>query len=133
MMVLRTLAFLSCSGSWAWSRAGHAADGKEVEIAVLRDQLAVLRRQVARLPTHQATGWCGPRCGAEAPGSVEGLPGILPITTPGHDLPTSVLRGKTWSATRCVLPAPRPDWATPAQLFGCLGHSRPKRRRGIPP
>jgi putative transposase len=75
-MVVRTLAFLVLRRILSMVGGGRTLDAKDVEIAVLRHQLAVLRRHEAR-----------PRCTAvdrmvlavlakAAPtGSVEGLPG----------------------------------------------------------
>src|SRR3954469_24076943 len=48
LVVMRTLAFLVLRRVLGAVSGGRAPDAKEVEIAVLRHQLAVLRRQVAR-------------------------------------------------------------------------------------
>jgi putative transposase len=47
-MVVRTLAFVVVRQVLALLGLGPSPDTKDVEIAVLRHQLAVLRRQVAR-------------------------------------------------------------------------------------
>src|SRR3982074_2420558 len=47
-MVVRTLAFLIVRGVLGIVGLGPAPDAKDVEIAVLRHQLMVVRRQVAR-------------------------------------------------------------------------------------
>src|SRR5262245_40254661 len=47
-VVVRTLGLLVLRHVLGLLNCGHAPDAKDVEIAVLRHQLAVLRRQVAR-------------------------------------------------------------------------------------
>src|SRR3954469_11983420 len=47
-MVVRTLAFMAVRQVLGVIGLGQSPDAKDVEIAVLRHQLAVLRRQVAR-------------------------------------------------------------------------------------
>jgi putative transposase len=53
-MVVQTLAFLIVRRLLGLVRLGSAPDAKDVEIAVLRHQLMVMRRQVTR-PRFQAT------------------------------------------------------------------------------
>jgi putative transposase len=48
VMLVRTLAFMLVRRVLALAGLGCSPDAKDVEIAVLRHQLAVLRRQVAR-------------------------------------------------------------------------------------
>jgi hypothetical protein len=52
VMVVRTLAFMIVRRVLTLVGLGPSTDAKDVEIAVLRHQLAVLRRQVARTPLH---------------------------------------------------------------------------------
>ena len=47
-MVVRTVAFLIVRRALGLAGLGRAPDAKDVEIAVLRHQLMVVRRQVAR-------------------------------------------------------------------------------------
>ena len=47
-MVVRTLAFMAVRQVLSLIGLGRSPDAKDVEIAVLRHQLLVLRRQVAR-------------------------------------------------------------------------------------
>lgn len=53
-MVARTIVFLAVRNVLRLLGLGPPPDAKDVEIAVLRHQLAILRRQVAR-PRHQPT------------------------------------------------------------------------------
>jgi putative transposase len=53
-VVVRTVAFLVLRRILGMVGTGRTPDAKDVEIAVLRHQLAVLRRQVAR-PGYSAT------------------------------------------------------------------------------
>src|SRR5437763_1940104 len=57
-MVVRTLAFVIVRRILGLVGLGSAPDAKDIEIAVLRHQLMVVRRQVADRATHPPTGWC---------------------------------------------------------------------------
>jgi hypothetical protein len=75
-MVVRTLAFMVVRQFLGLVGLGCSPNAKDVEIAVLRDQLLVLRWQVAR-PRYHASRPDGPgRLGqAAAPRSLADLPG----------------------------------------------------------
>jgi hypothetical protein len=75
-MVMRTLAFLIVRQVLGLVGVGCPPDAKDVEIAVLRHQLLVLRRQVARAPLHAGRPDDPGRLGqAAAPRSLADLPG----------------------------------------------------------
>ncbi len=61
-MVVGTLAFMVVQRVLGLVRLGPSPDAKDVEIAVLRHQLVVLRRQVARPRYGLPTGSCWRRC-----------------------------------------------------------------------
>jgi hypothetical protein len=56
VMVVRTLAFVIVRQALCLVGLGRSPDAKDVQIAVLRHQLLVLRRQVAELATRRPTG-----------------------------------------------------------------------------
>ena len=58
VMVARTLAFVIVRRVLGLVGLGPAPDAKDVEIAVLRHQLMVMRRQVARPRYTRRIGWC---------------------------------------------------------------------------
>jgi hypothetical protein len=57
-VVVRTLGFLLVRRLLGLAGLGPAPDAKDVEIAVLRHQVMVLRRQVRGLGSPRPTGWC---------------------------------------------------------------------------
>jgi hypothetical protein len=59
-VVVRTLGFMIVRGLLGLVGLGPAPDAKDVEIAVLRHQLAVVGRQVARPRYTVSVGWCWP-------------------------------------------------------------------------
>jgi putative transposase len=75
VMVVRTLAFVIVRRVLGWIGLGPAPDAKDVEIAVLRHQLMVLRRQVARPRYTPGSGRVGHIGAVAAAGAVAGLPG----------------------------------------------------------
>jgi hypothetical protein len=60
-VVVRSLGFVIVRGLLTLVGLGPASDAKDVEIAVLRHQLAVLGRQVDRPRYTVADRWCWPR------------------------------------------------------------------------
>jgi len=61
VVVVRALGFVIVRRLLGLVRLGPALDAKDVDIAVLRHQLLVLRRQGAGRGTPRPTGWRWPR------------------------------------------------------------------------
>jgi hypothetical protein len=60
VVVVRTHAFVIVRRLLGLVGLGPAPDEKDVQIAVLRHQLMVLRRRSSDRGTPQPTGWCSP-------------------------------------------------------------------------
>ena len=106
-MVVRTLAFMIVRQVLSLVGLGRSPDAKDVEIAVLRHQLAVLRREVAR-PRYTPTG-------RPTPPPLDGAGNHREPTTvhgpSGDSLPT---KGRGWVPNTASVPSPdtqpEPNW-----------------------
>jgi len=96
-MVVRTLAFLVLRRVLGLVGCGQSPDAKNVEIAVLRHQLAVLHRQIARPRYSPADRMILATLAKLLPRALVDLPGhpIDPVAlAPGADPPTLDLPGQ---------------------------------------